>query len=76
MSTFVSRNEYDNVTTRLVCLDRFHEKCVDCYYNRNICVGCYNNRRQMKYFMNFREFKQNSTKIIKRLTFDTMYQRQ
>lgn len=75
MSSVAYSNEYDNNTTRLVCLDRFSEKCVDCYYNRNICVGCYNNRRQMKYFMNFVEFKLNSIKRIKKLTFDTMYRR-
>jgi hypothetical protein len=70
MSTFVSRNEYDNVTTRLVCLDRFSDKCVDCYYYNNICYDCYNNRKQMTYFMNFREFKQNSINRIKRITFN------
>ena len=73
MSNFVNRNEYNNVTTRLVCLDRFYDKCVDCYYFNNICHDCYDNRRQMKYFMNFREFKQNSINRINRMTFDTMY---
>lgn len=37
MSTFVNRNEYNNVTTRLVCLDSNCEKCVHCYYFNNIC---------------------------------------
>lgn len=70
MSTFVNRNEYNNVTTRLVCLDRNCEKCVDCYYFNKICYDCYNNGKQMRYFMNFREFKQNR---IKKMTFNNMY---
>lgn len=74
MSTFVNSNEYNNVTTRLVCLDRNYEKCVDCYYNYNkICYDCYYNGKQMIYFMNFREFKQNSINRIKKITFNNMY---
>ena len=74
MSTFVIKNEYNNVTTRLVCLDRFSEKCVDCYYNHNICYYCYYQNKQMVYLMNFKEFKQNSINRIERVTFDTMFQ--
>lgn len=75
MSTFVNSNEYNNVTTRLVCLDRNFEKCVHCYYFNNICYECYNNGKQMSYFMNFKEFKQNSINRIKNMTFNNMYQK-
>lgn len=75
MSTFVNSNEYNNVTTRLVCLDNNYEKCIDCYYFNNICYNCYNNRKKKRYFMNFREFKQNSINRIKKMTFNNMYQK-
>lgn len=73
MSDVVQKNDYDNITTRLVCLNSLNEKCVDCYYNNNICYNCYNENRQMMYLMNFREFKDNTIKRFKRMTYSDMY---
>ena len=75
MSTFVNGNEYNNATSRLVCLDRNFEKCVDCYYFNNICYACYNNGKQMIYLMNFGEFKKNSINRIKKMRFNDMCQK-
>jgi hypothetical protein len=73
MSTVVQTKEYNNITTRLVCLDHTFEKCVDCYCGHNICYNCYQTGKHMRYFMNFKEFKENSIKRCKRMTYQNMY---